>query len=110
MYESHEADDLQIRLQRMVVTLTERGASLEEVLHALRQESSSPLESIKAIRALTGISLRQAKDMIDQSRTWEDIGPRVEHAHRLLADDLEREGKLVRQGDTWLLRINLDYE
>ena len=52
---------------------TSRGYSLDLALTVLREQGASPIDSIKAVREVTGVSLTEAKKLVSGSKTWEDI-------------------------------------
>ena len=68
----------------------QRGDSLDASLLLLRQQGATIIESIKAIREVNSIDLREAKRLVDDSQAWKDH----RESHRLLIDeiisDLER--------------------
>ena len=53
-------------------TMLAAGAPMEAVLRRLRSESQSVIETANTIRAATGMSLREAKLLIDGSESWAD--------------------------------------
>lgn len=48
------------------------GADRETVLLFLRDNGFAKIDSIKTIRGLYGLSMPEAKDLIDQSAAWSD--------------------------------------
>jgi ribosomal protein L7/L12 len=52
--------------------LMDQGASDEELLSFFRQSSASMMESVKLIRQLKMISLKEAQDLVARSDTWMD--------------------------------------
>lgn len=52
--------------------LARGGTEREVILTFLRANRFDKIDSIKTIRRLYGLSLPEAKDLIDQSSTWSD--------------------------------------
>lgn len=98
---------LQVRMQRLAREALERRASVDELFGLLRGESSSPIETIKAVRAVSGISLRVAKDLLAGSEVWSDIHTQVEQTREIAWQELEQDGALAPEGGRWVLRIDL---
>jgi ribosomal protein L7/L12 len=48
------------------------GADREAVLGFLRGKGFDKIDTIKTVRPLYGLSMQQAKELIDESRTWSD--------------------------------------
>jgi hypothetical protein len=48
------------------------GADRETILVFLRDRGLNKIDSIKTIRGLYGLSMPEAKDLIDQSAAWSD--------------------------------------
>jgi ribosomal protein L7/L12 len=46
------------------------GASLEDALASLRQAGATPVGTIKAVREVLGVDLREAKGIFDASPAW----------------------------------------
>jgi hypothetical protein len=57
---------------RDVRALVERGAGIEDVLRHLRAAGLRQIESIKVLRTVYGMSLREADDTVLHSETWAD--------------------------------------
>jgi ribosomal protein L7/L12 len=72
------------------------GRDWEHVLPVLRTRCSSPIQSIKVLRELAGLSLADAKDFLDRSDAWADL--REKHAavrerlEEAFADMVRKEG------------------
>jgi ribosomal protein L7/L12 len=81
--------------------------SIEFILSELRARGASVMESIKVLRALTKISLTEAKDVIHKSAAWSDVGDELAESHRALAEAVEREGELIVVDSREYLRIRL---
>jgi ribosomal protein L7/L12 len=94
-------------MQRIAREALVRSASVDEMFGLLREESSSPMETIKAVRSVSGISLRLAKDLLAGSEVWSDIHPHVAETREVVWRDLENDGTLTRQGGRWHLKIDL---
>jgi hypothetical protein len=61
-----------------------RGVPLDAALSALRRNGATPIDSIKAVREVCGVSLGEAKKLVADSPTWDDI----RDAHDRLVEDL----------------------
>jgi hypothetical protein len=48
------------------------GADRESILFFLRHKGFDKIDSIKTIRVLYGLSMAEAKELIDHSATWSD--------------------------------------
>lgn len=64
-----------------LATFIEQGATLEEVLQFLRERDYYMIPSIKAVRYLYGVSLREAKQLVHTSQTWSDERPNLDAFH-----------------------------
>ncbi|MEU8635684.1 hypothetical protein AB0C38_26260 [Amycolatopsis sp. NPDC048633] len=64
------------------------GAGLDEVLAVLRRRGFSPVDSIRAVRALTGVSLAEGKEIVHVSPAWADTRERADELHRSLEEGL----------------------
>jgi ribosomal protein L7/L12 len=84
------------------------GKTIEQVLAVLRAESLSIIDSIRVIRELTGMSLREAKQVIHNSATWMDVGPAMADAQREFAKEALRHGDVEISKDSVAVRINLN--
>jgi len=49
-----------------------QGFALEAALAVLREKGASIIDSVKVVREVTGMSLVQAKQAVDDSRLWSD--------------------------------------
>lgn len=69
------------------------GADHELVLSFLREKGFGKIDSIKALAVVGGMQLREAKLMVHNSKTWNDVYDRDERFHEKLGgivDDLEQ--------------------
>jgi ribosomal protein L7/L12 len=68
-----------------------QGHPIDVSLAALREQGASPIDSIKAVREVTGVSLADAKRVVSESTAWDDI--RESHAKFVheLVDAIEAE-------------------
>jgi ribosomal protein L7/L12 len=48
------------------------GGSLEALLFELRRRGADKIDSIKVIKSAMGLSMPQAKSLVDRSETWSD--------------------------------------
>jgi ribosomal protein L7/L12 len=64
--------------------LINSGADHELVLGFLRQRGFNKLDSIKVLVSATGISLGDAKNIVHDSRAWQDSFARDEEFHASL--------------------------
>ncbi len=76
------------------------GASIEEVLAFLRQHEYSKIASIKAVRQLQGVDLREAKRIVHLSDAWQDRRQQDDEFHEALE---EAARQLARRG-VWQYR------
>src|SRR5436853_5739478 len=63
--------------------LKAQEGSEENLLQFFRQEGASMFESVKLIKQLKSISLREAQDLVHSSTTWAD----QKESHELLQED-----------------------
>ncbi|HET9225983.1 MAG TPA: hypothetical protein VFR31_04910 [Thermoanaerobaculia bacterium] len=73
------------------------GASDEELLRILRQEGASMMESVKLMRELKSVSLREAQDIVHLSDTWADHKESHEQLQETFAEALR---KLANETDS----------
>ncbi|MFI5591503.1 hypothetical protein ACIA5G_41080 [Amycolatopsis sp. NPDC051758] len=62
------------------------GITLDTVLTQLRRRGFSQVDSVRAVRALTGAPLAEAKDRVHVSPAWADVRERTEQFHQDLAE------------------------
>lgn len=67
------------------------GTGLDDVLVVLRQRGFSPVDSIRAVRALTGASMAEAKEIVHVSPAWADTRERTDEFHRSLEQGHSRD-------------------
>jgi hypothetical protein len=58
--------------QELALQLRREGHGLDDVLGRLRADGADVSESLKVIRSIEGVSLGQAKEIVDASTTWAD--------------------------------------
>ena len=79
--------------------LLSQGATMEELIAMLRESGCMKMESIKMMRTVTGMSLREAKAAVHLSETWADVRESHDRIHDQLCDALielgEEEGAEV---------------
>jgi len=61
-----------------------RDIPLDAALAALRRRGATPIDSIKAVREVNAVSLGEAKRLVAESPTWDD----VREAHDRLVEEL----------------------
>jgi ribosomal protein L7/L12 len=69
------------------------GADHELVLSFLREKGFNKIDSIKALVSAGGMALQEAKLIVHNSKTWNDVYDRDERFHKNIGetvDDLER--------------------
>jgi hypothetical protein len=49
------------------------GATTDEWLQAIRDDGATIIDSVKVVRQLLGVSLGEAKPIIDESPVWSDV-------------------------------------
>ena len=54
-----------------------RGASVDEAIASLRDLAGSPIDAIKILMAEEGLTLAQAKTVVDASEGWADLAQRT---------------------------------
>ncbi|MEA5358628.1 hypothetical protein VA596_03700 [Amycolatopsis sp., V23-08] len=64
------------------------GTGLDDVLVVLRRQGFSQVDSIRAVRALTGASLAEAKETVDASPAWADLRKSHEDLQRAFVLEL----------------------
>ena len=96
-------DDLSAEARAMLET----EIPMEEVLAALRRRGATVMQTITVIRGLTGISLREAKDLIHNSRAWSDVGRELATSHERLLDAIDETGERVSVDGREYLRVRL---
>jgi len=69
------------------------GATFEEGLRSLREAGASPIDTIKAIRAVRKTDLGTAKQLFTQSTAWKDVADAAEVFHQELLDAVEADRK-----------------
>jgi hypothetical protein len=88
--------NVQPEMVKLAQRLKDEGKSMEIILQALREQRCSPFDSLKVLMQVTGMSLTEAKRVIDTSETWRDHREHFraldEGASAALADEV-REGK-----------------
>ena len=72
--------------------LVNSGASHEIVLGFLRERGFDKLDSIKALISATGMSLKDAKNIVHQSRAWQDTFAKDEAFHASLLNAVQALG------------------
>ncbi|WP_410596618.1 hypothetical protein [Amycolatopsis sp. lyj-23] len=78
------------RLVAEARTALAAGSGLDEVLARLRRDGFSPVDSIRAVRVLTGASLAEAKETVHVSPAWADVREPTDEFHRQLEDETHR--------------------
>jgi hypothetical protein len=84
--------------------LAEVGADREMILVFLRERGFDKIDSIKALEALYGLSISEAKELIDYSVAWSD---QLERDMRLWETALRALRDLAASKDPSLPRIEL---
>jgi len=74
---------IQRELSEVARTMLASGADWEAVLTELRRLGASPIASIKIVRDVKGVSLRDAKEAVHFSGAWADrrVAHEALHAH-----------------------------
>jgi hypothetical protein len=60
------------------------GATIEDIIRALRDSGLSKVHSIKALVDLGQANMSEAKQIVHNSHTWADVRERDEEFHRTL--------------------------
>ena len=69
--------------------LRQEGLSLEKMLASLKAEGASIVDSLKVVRAVEGVELGKAKEIIDKSETWADLREVNDHLRSVAAQSLQ---------------------
>jgi signal transduction histidine kinase len=85
-----------------------RGASIEDILEALRGRSPSIIQSIRIIRDLMDLSRADAKQLVHYSRTWSDMRDTISELHEQAESIAENLGATHERGGTSRVKIDLD--
>ncbi|MGK3201229.1 hypothetical protein [Amycolatopsis sp. MEPSY49] len=64
------------------------GVPLDAVLAELREGGCTQVDGIRAVCALTGASLAEAKEIVHVSPAWADVRQRADDLHRSLEQGL----------------------
>jgi ribosomal protein L7/L12 len=67
------------------------GVSFEAALASLHEQGASPVEVIKAIREVHGVSLGEAKRLFSESPAWRSESEAADRLHEELLAVLRRE-------------------
>ena len=70
-------------------TLAAQGAEIEKLLRFFRENGATPIDSIKMLRDVKGLSLADAKQTLHYSITWADLRGESERLHEALETSLE---------------------
>jgi ribosomal protein L7/L12 len=79
-----------------VKAMLHAGSGYEAALQYLRDRNYDQIDSIKVIRSAEGLTLKEAKELIHYSRTWEDRRVAAEAIHKAAFeafDELRRENE-----------------
>lgn len=72
----------------------QRGVDIESCLIALREQGGNQIDGVKALVAVEGLPLGEAKDVVDASAAWAHLLPAtrvVRHVTLEAAEQLARE-------------------
>ena len=72
--------------------MLESGQDVETILHFLRAQDCSVIESAKILIALEGVSLQEAKQILHLSETWSDKRQEFETLHKQMEQSFNSEG------------------
>lgn len=64
--------------------LSKAGADVEKLLRFFRENGASPIDSIKMLREVNGVSLADAKRSFHLSEVWKDERPALDDFHERL--------------------------
>jgi len=64
--------------------LRREGLTIDDALAVLRRANAHPIDCIKAIRAVEGVGLGDAKGLFSQSPSWADVVEATDVLHREL--------------------------
>ena len=84
--------------------LHQAGADVELLLVFLRERGFGQIDCIQALRRVSGLSLNDAKCVVDGSRTWSDQNANVQAIRKAALDALF---ELIRENDPDLPKISI---
>ena len=73
------------------------GATIEDILLFLRENGCFQIQSIKVVRRLLDVDLREAKDIVHSSEIWADSREDADRLHDSLIEVLEHWNDATRQ-------------
>ena len=79
--------------------LQKEGASDEDLLRFVRLEEASMMDSVKLMRQLKGIPLREAQDIIHFSETWADHRESHEQLQKTFAEAFRQLARETESGE-----------
>jgi hypothetical protein len=82
--------DEEDRLTEAARLLHQDGKSLEAILTYLRTESNSKVLAIIVIARVIKMSLEDAKLLVHESKTWQDVKKRDEEFHEKINSAMEK--------------------
>ena len=80
-----KSEDLEIALKDASAHL-QTGGDLEVLLFELRRRGADKIDSIKVLKSVMGVSILQAKSLVDRSGTWSDRYAQDQAFHQMARD------------------------
>lgn len=90
---------------RQVTNLHQAGADLELILLFMRKKGLYQIDSIRVLQRVMGLSVPEAKDAVDGSRTWSD---QYENVQRVRLAAMQAVIELSKENDDTLPRIIIE--
>lgn len=71
--------------------MAKQGVSISEITSYLRQQRVTIIDSIKVVRELYGMPLRQAKSIVSEHASWRDVAEAGDTLHEELEAAIQKE-------------------
>ena len=75
----------------IVRDMRENGSSIEDILVELRQQGFDQIDTIKALYEEEGMSLADAKELVDRSFAWRDVWAANDRLRQMAGEAMEYE-------------------
>jgi hypothetical protein len=71
--------------------MAKEGVSISEIISYLREQRVTIIDSIKVVRELYGMPLRQAKSIVSEHASWRDVAEAGDTLHEELEAAIQQE-------------------
>jgi ribosomal protein L7/L12 len=71
--------------------MAKQGVSISEVISYLRHQRVTIIDSIKVVREVYGMPLRQAKSIVSEHASWRDVAEAGDALHEELEAAIQKE-------------------